>query len=240
MKCKDTYTFFLKIAAICSFLGASTTALLIFLPNPEVTDLASRAMLHQNNLYQFKLWLLFIHPQFNIIASLGIALLLFRKFPARILIGTLFLCIWAYTEMSQQALLIDSLNQIWRPGYLAAEDPVARSNYSTLIEVANGISDSKYFMVIYAFGIGSLLYGTAMINLHGLGKYLGYSLAFIGILSLLSFARYYLNLDFLNPFVDWSYTYIYPYLQPLVRIGIGIWILKNMTTEKFVTQPINN
>ena len=232
MKQKNKFIPFLKVAAICSFFGAITTSLLIFLPNPEAPDYEARALLHQNILYQFKLWILFFHPQVNIIASLGIAYLLFKKYPARIVIGTLFLFTWAYTEMSQQALLIDPLNQIWRPGYLAAEDPVSRSNYSTLIEAINGISDSKYFLVIYSFGLGSLLYGMAMINLSGLGKALGYSLVFIGVLSLLSFGRYYLSLDFLNPIVDWSYTYIYPYIQPLVRIGIGIWILKEINNSK--------
>ena len=104
---------FLKVAAICSFLGALTTALLIFLPNPEAIDFESRTLLYQNKLYLGKLWILFVHPQVNIIASLGIAWLLFKRYPLQIILGTLFLLIWAYTEMSQQALLIDSLNQIW-------------------------------------------------------------------------------------------------------------------------------
>ena len=223
---------FLKFAAICSFVGALTTALLIFLPSPEAIDFESRTLLYQNNLYLSKLWILFIHPQVNIIGSLGIAYLLFKKYPLHIIIGTLFLLIWAFTETSQQALLIDTLNQIWRPGYIAAEDEVSKNVFSTLIKGANGISDSKYFLVIYGFGLGSLLYGFALRRQEKLGKIIGYSLIFIGLLSLSSFGRYYLNLDFLNPIVDWSYTWIYPYLQPLVRIAIGLWIfdqIKNMS-----------
>ena len=96
---------FLKLAAICSFLGALTTALLIFLPNPEVTDFDSRVQLHRNSLYLTKLWILFLHPQVNFIASLGIVYLFFRKYPLQMILGTLFLGVWAYTEMSSTGTL---------------------------------------------------------------------------------------------------------------------------------------
>ena len=121
--------------------------------------------------------------------------------------------------------MIDALNQIWRPGYLQAENEILKSEFSTLIKVAHGLSDSKYFLVIYGFGIGSLLYGVAFIGEDGLGSWIGFALIFIGILSLASFGRYYLEMNFLNGIVNWTYRWIYPLLQPLVRIGIGIWIL---------------
>ena len=220
--------FFLKVTAICSFLGAITTAVLIFLPSPEASDFQSQVLLFKNNLYLSKLWILFLHPQVNLLASFGIAYLLFKKYPLQIIFGTLFLSIWAYTEMSQQSLLIDALNQFWRPGYLEAGDETSKKMYETLIKAANGISDSNYFLVIYGFGLGTLSFGLAFIRESGLGKLLGISLLFIGILSLASFIRYYLGIDSLSPAVNWSYNWIYPYLQPLVRVGLGIWILKEV------------
>ncbi|MTI41313.1 hypothetical protein [Fulvivirga lutimaris] len=233
---------FLKISAICSVLGAITTALLIFLPNPEASDFESRVLLYQNTLYLSKLWILFIHPQVNFIASLGIAFILFKKYPSRIVLGTLFLFIWALSEMSQQALLIDALNQMWRPGYIAAEDDISKNMFTTLMTAAGGISDSKYFLVIYGFGLGSLLYGLALQNIAGYAKWIGYSLIFIGILSLSSFGRYYLGLSFLNGFADFSYTYIYPYLQPLVRVAIGAWIFNEIkkSTEATANDAITS
>ena len=230
----DNYKPFLKLTAICSFLGALTTTLLIFLPNPAATDFESQVLLFDNNLYLSKLWILFIHPQVNILACLGIAYLLYRKYPLQIIIGTLFLLVWAYTEMSQQSLLIDALNQLWRPGYIEAENEVTKNIFTTLIKAANGISDSNYFLVIYGFGLGSLLYGTAFIQQNGLAKYIGIALLFIGLLSLSSFARYYLGMSSLNAFVNWSYEWIYAYLQPIVRIAIGIWILTE-TNKKHST-----
>jgi len=224
----DNYKPFLKVAAICSFLGALTTVLLIFLPNTVATDFESQTLLYENRLYLSKLWILFIHPQVNILAALGIALLLWKKHPLHIIVGTLFLLVWALAEISQQSLLIDSLNQIWRPGYIEAENEVTKNMFKTLINAANGISDSKYFLVIYGFGIGSLLYGMAFVQEKGWEKWIGVALLFIGLLSISSFVRYYLGVSSLNTIVNWSYEWIYPYLQPLVRIAIGIWIFKEI------------
>ncbi|HMB63199.1 MAG TPA: hypothetical protein VKN36_09015 [Eudoraea sp.] len=224
----DRHVLFLKATAICSFLGALTTVLLIFLPNPEAPDFETSALLYNDTLYMSKLWILFFHPQVNLLASFGIAFLLFKKYPLQIIFGTLFLSVWGYTEMSQQSVLIDALNQIWRPGFIGAEEETSRNMFETLIKAANGISDSNYFLVLYGFGLGSLFYAMAFIWENTLGKLLGYSLIFIGILSLSSFARYYLALQSLDQFVNWSYEWIYPYLQPLVRIGMGIWILKEI------------
>ncbi|NRB47660.1 MAG: hypothetical protein HRU41_08290 [Saprospiraceae bacterium] len=217
-------TTFLKIAAICSLLGATTTALLLFLPQPPAADFTAQLLLHKNPLYLSKLWILFLHPQFNLIASLGLGLLLLQHRPWAIAIGTLFLICWAYTEIRQQAYLIDALNQMWRPAYLASTDQEANQMYQTLIQGMRGINDSHYFVIIYAFGLGSLLFGWSMIKVQNWGKWLGWALLLIGILSLASFGRYYLGLHFLNSWVDFSYRWIYPYLQPLVRMGIAIWI----------------
>jgi len=224
MEHSQNYKRFFYATAICSFLGALTTALLLFLPNPEAADFESSALLHTNTLHLTKLWILFIHPQVNFLAALGVAVLLYKKYTLSIIFGTVFLLLWAFTELSQQALLIDSLNQIWRPGYLTAGEEDTKTMFRTLIHAANGISDSKYFLVIYGFGIGSLLYGFALVREQGLGRGIGYALLFIGLLSLASFVRYYLGLSSLNSMVNWCYTWVYPALQPLVRIGLGIWI----------------
>ncbi len=216
---------FLRATAVCSFLGALTTTLLIVVPNPEAPDFETRAALYNNTLYLSKLWVLFIHPQVNLLAAYGIAYLLFKKYPLQIAFGSFFLLVWAYSEMSQQSLLIDTLNQMWRPGYLEANNEVSRNMFTTLINAANGISDSNYFLVIYGFGIGSFFYGLAFVRENGLGMWIGIALLFIGVLSLSSFLRYYLGFNILDGIVDWSYKWIYSYLQPLVRIALGIWIL---------------
>ena len=77
---------FLKATAYCSFLGALTTILLIFLPNPESSNFEAKVALYNNSLYLTKKWILFIHPQVNILAAFGVAYLLFKKHPLQIIL----------------------------------------------------------------------------------------------------------------------------------------------------------
>lgn len=219
---------FVYVAAMCSLLGAITTALLIFLPGPQAADFDAQLALHQHPTYLFKLWVLFLHPQVNLIACLGVAVLLFNKRPASIMLGIVFLSVWAYTEMSQQALIIDALNQYWRPGYLNADTDSARAIFATLIEGSKGIADSQYFLLIYGFGFGSLLFGVALFSQQGLAKWIGVAQIFIGLLSLLSFIRYYMGVSFMGPALDFGYDWIYPYLQPAVRVAIGVWLIQQV------------
>ena len=69
----------IKFAAVCSLIGALTTNLLIFMPNPQVSGEDATALLHTNAMYIIKKWKLFIHPQVNYMACLGIALGLFKE-----------------------------------------------------------------------------------------------------------------------------------------------------------------
>lgn len=218
------HTFFLKTAAICSILGALTTALLIFLPNPVASDAAAKALLSKNSLYLTKKWILFLHPQVNFIASMGLALMLWKKYPTRMILGLFFLMVWAYSEMSQQALIIDGLNNFWRPGYLNAPNADSKQLFQTLIEGAKGFSSSQYFLIIYGFGIGSFLFGLALVMEPGLGRLIGISLLLIGIFSIAAFGMYYLGFGSLSKIINGWYQWVYAYLQPLVRIAIGYWI----------------
>ena len=99
-----------------------------------------------------------------------------------------------------------------------------RESFRTMFEVASGFSDSYYFLLLYGFGMGTLLFGLAFIRLTGLGFWLGVAMIYIGMLSLTAFTGYYLGLP-VTTFTGWNYQWIYPVLQPAVRIGIGVWIL---------------
>jgi hypothetical protein len=74
-----------------------------------------------------------------------------------------------------------------------------------------------------------LFYGSALVKEQKPGNWIGLAFLFIGILSLSSFLRYYLNVDFISPLVDWTYKWVYPVLQPLVRVVIGVWILTSLS-----------
>ncbi|XOV77662.1 MAG: hypothetical protein ACFHVJ_11950 [Aestuariibacter sp.] len=215
---------FLGLAALCSILGALTTIILIFLHSKATADFDSEMRLHENLPYILKSWTLFFHSQLNFIAFLGISCLFVRKYPFHICIAGIFFFIWTYTEMSQQAFLIDALNQFWRPAYMSALDSNSKSTFYTLIEGAKGISDSYYFIVIYSFGMGALVSGMALYKERGLAKAIGAASIFIGCLSLSVFLGHYLSLNQLSIVVSWGYEYIYPILQPATRIAIA-WYL---------------
>jgi len=133
--------------------------------------------------------------------------------------------------MAQQALVIDALNKIWRTEYLSA-DHNEKETYHILFKVAGGLSDSYYFLLLYGFGLGTLLFALAFIQTSGLGRWIGYVLVFIGVLSLLAFSTYYLSLTGLADLVGWTYKWIYPWLQPAVRIAIGVWLFQQIIQQK--------
>jgi len=217
---------YLKTAAVCSLLGAITTALLIFLPATPASTFDDQVLLSGNPIYMSKLWVLFLHPQLNVIAVSGIAVLLFRKAQGLVIIGTFFFLIWAVTEAAQQAFMIDAVNQIWRAGYSVAEDERMRQAFYNNLIGSIGLRDSMYFLLLYAFGMGSLFYGFACLRGETLGKWIGGSFLFFGLLSLVSFVRYYAGGEAFSGIVDWSYAWIYAWLQPLARAATGYWLWK--------------
>src|SRR5262245_38616921 len=117
----------LKVAAVCSIIGAATTLILVLIDVPEAATFDDKIKLHENPKYMGKLWIFFFHPQLNLMAALGILTLLFRKKPALVVPGFLFIAIWAVTEAAQYAFTIDAINQYWRAGYLKATDETMRS-----------------------------------------------------------------------------------------------------------------
>ena len=183
-------------------------------------------------LYLYKRWILFFHPQFAFLASLGAASILFRKAPALTVFSVFFLAVWAVTEMTQQAYIIDALNQYWRPGYLNSVDVEQKEAFRTMIVGFDGISDSQYFLLLYGFGVGSCLLGLAFFEKKYLEWGISVSMVFIGVLSLGSFLRYYAGLEGLSPLINWIYANIYGVLQTGVRIALGVWLWLNGKTQR--------
>lgn len=179
--------------------------------------------LHQNGLYLYKKWVLFFHPQLAFIAAMTAAMILFKKSPAFTSIGLFYIAVWAVTEMTQQAYLIDALNQIWRPAYLAA-DGVDKEAWRITIQGFSGVSDSQYFLLIFGFGMGSLLFGFAFPKQHRTSLLIGIVTSLIGFMSLISFASYYAGAAFATPVVAFWYGWLYGPLQISVRLLLGWWL----------------
>lgn len=217
---------FLKVAAVCSVLGAITTALLIFLPIAQATSFESQVILYSDSLYTGRLWVFFFHPQFNLLATLGLGVLLYKKTPGLVISGVLFMMIWAVTEAAQQAFIIDAVNQIWRTTYADTEDETLKQVLKTNLIGSYGFQDSMYFLLLYCFGVGSILMGLALCKSDKWGRWIGFTFLFFGVLSLASFVRYYAGVSMLSEMIDACYAWIYTWLQPLARLCVGIWLWK--------------
>lgn len=214
------------VGAILSCLSAITTATLMYGPNAAAPDGFDAAQaLHANILHTYKKWVLFFHPQFAFLAACAAAVVLVRRAPAFTLVALFYLGVWAVTEMTQQAFLIDTLNQMWRPAYLAA-DAADRDQWRTLITGLQGISDGQYFVLIFGFGLGTLLMGGAFLKGPMPDKILGTSMAAIGIMSLTAFAFYYAGLSSAGSLVSGWYGWIYGPLQIGVRLGLAVWLVQ--------------
>src|SRR5262249_5063033 len=74
----NRYAAFLKAAAVCSMIGGITTLVLAMMPAPQASGFEQQAALYTNKIYLARLWIFFFHPQLNIIAALGIGVLLLK------------------------------------------------------------------------------------------------------------------------------------------------------------------
>ena len=220
-----SYKHVFLVAAVASAASAITTAVLIYGPNAQAgPDLMAQAQLHTDGLYLYKRWVLFFHPQLAFVAALGLAFALFRKRPALVSIGMFYLFTWAVTEMTQQAFVIDALNQYWRPALLDATSDAERATYETLLTGFNAISDSQYFLLLFGFGAGSILFGIALWSTDPLGKAIAAALLAIGLLSILAFLGYYAGASAVTPVTSWVYGNLYGPVQIAARIAIGLWL----------------
>lgn len=215
---------FLRAAAVCSLLSAFTTLVLILLPTPSANGFESQLDLHANNQYLFRTWIYWLHPQLTLVAVIGTCLVKMRRMPGIATTTLVFFLIWAQAEAMQQSLAIDALNQFWRPTYLATDSEITRRALESMLVGFDGLYDSYYFLLLHAFGVGSSLMALVLFSDRILDRVLAFCFLFFGVLSLLSFCSYYLHATSLSGITQLAYAWIYPWLQPLARAGLAIFL----------------
>ncbi len=203
---------------------------LMWIDVPSASSIQEQALLHQHPEYLFRTWVYFLHPLLVLVAVIGLFTTQYRKHLGWSMMFLLFFFIWAHTEAMQQALTLDALNQYWRPAYLSTADLTTKQAMEFLMLGFPGIYDSHYFLLLFAFGIGSTAMGGVMLHGSGLHRLLGYAFVFFGVLSLVSFINYYLWPNPSGALVQFSYAWIYPWLQPLARIGLGVLLWRHKPT----------
>ena len=215
---------FFLAAALCAFLSAVTTCILIFVEVPRNPDILEQAALANNATYLFRTWTYFFHPLFAIVSIIGLFLAYQNRNPGLAMTALIFFILWAFTEALQQALALDALNQYWRPMLLNASDEETRTTALYLLKGFDGLYDSFYFLLLFAFAIGSTLMGLLLLKGSLLERVIAITMIYFGLLSLISFFGYYAPWPAVSGFVNWSYQWIYPTLQPVARVLIA-WLL---------------
>jgi hypothetical protein len=211
----------LRVAAVCAALTAFTTFLLWLLPRfvAPTPDFAARVALHENGWYMARLWVNFAHNWLALFGYIGVAAILARRAPGHAAGGLAMFAIWATTELIGIAIIIFGVNRTWRAAYAAAGE-AERASLRTLLTGWDAVWDGMFFVLLVAFLLGSLLYGLAALQGHGLERLVGWLLLGGAALTLLIMAGEYAGVGWANQISDATY----PVLQPASRLLMGVWI----------------
>jgi hypothetical protein len=211
---------FYRATAVCSFISAATTLLLIFLPKfyGPVTSLELRIEVVEHPLYQLRAWAYLLHPFMVMTAALGVAAALRRTASGTVVPGLLGFLLWGFTEAAQQTLTLTAFHR-WAAAYRTA-DTAARETLRTQIAVYNALWDSMFLLLLLGFLAGNVLYGLATLHGRGLTR----------TISCLYFAAAFLTLTIISAELrgstlpDIVSAWLYPLLQPAARLLIGVWL----------------
>ena len=211
---------FLRVAAVCSVLSALTTLMLIFLPEffASTQGFEARMARVHETAYRLRAWAYLLHPFITLTAALGIAFAIRHRAPVLALFGALGFTWWAFTEASQQTLTLFAFDR-WRVAYAAA-DEATRAAIRINAMMYDGIWDGMYMLLLIAFAIGNACYCAALLNRPGLPRVVGGFMLAACVLTILLFINE-LGIALLpEPVLEW----MYPSIQPLGRILIGVWL----------------
>lgn len=211
---------FYRTAAVCSWLSAVTTLLLIFLPEfyAPADTFEGRMARVQDPAYVLRSWVYLLHPFLVVTAALGVALRLRQVAAAWVLPGLLGFLLWGGTEAAQQALTVAAFDT-WRMAYLAG-DPAVRATMELRTALYDDLWDAMYVLLLIGFTLGNLLYARATLKIPG----------FTRVLSVFYMLAAVLTLSFLVPefggpgLPETLGFWLYPSIQPLGRALIGLWL----------------
>jgi hypothetical protein len=212
---------FYRAVAVCSILSAVTTLMLIFLPEfyQPIEGFEGRMRRVHDPAYIWRSWAYLVHPFITFAAALGIALRIRSLRSAAAIVGIAGFALWACAEAAQQTLTWFTLDK-WRVAYFTA-DAATQAIIRTNVVMYDGLWDALYFLLLIAFSIGNFSLGLALVRTgRGVTRIVGcFLLAAVAI-----------TLPFITGELQWGTlpeplgSWIYPAVQPLGRVLIGLWL----------------
>jgi hypothetical protein len=220
---------FLKIASVSASLTAVTTFLLWGLPHlyNSPSNFEEGVLLSENSYYLTKQWVNFIHIPLALTGYFGLTIILFQRQPILSTFGMIWFTIWGTIEMIGVSIILFSVNFNWRSTYKVASEgnkTVLKNNIETFFS----IWDSMFFVLLVAFLLGTIFFAWASWKSKGLEKILSWLLWLAVPLTILIIISGYAGQGWAGQVTK----YIYPFLQPLSRLVLGLFIWKSIGQKK--------
>lgn len=218
---------FFRVAAVCSWLSAVTTLLLIFLPDwfaPGDSFQARMARVH-DPAYVLRSYVYLLHPFLVMTAALAVAIRVRHVAAAWVVPGLLAYLLWGMTEAAQQTLTLFAFDP-WREAWLAG-DAAVRANMELRTALYDGLWNAMYVLLILGFFIGNALYSAALVRFSGLSRVLGVFYGLAALLTGFMLLREF-GLPSVPPLLE---AWMYPAVQPLGRTLIGVWLWRYAAPE---------
>lgn len=211
---------FLRVAAVCAFVSAATTLLLIFLPElfAPAPDFEARMARVNEGPYTLRAWVYLVHPFVVFTAALAVALVLGRRTPVLAAAGILGFMLWAFNEAGQQTLTLFAFDR-WRLAWAGADEAM-RTAIRINAQMYDGIWDGMYMLLLVGFAIGNACLGSAMIGEQGLTRVVGGFMLAACALTVALFLGQIGIFILPDAFLGWAY----PAIQPLGRALTGVWL----------------
>lgn len=219
---------FYRTAAVLSVLSALTTLLLIVLPHwyAPAHDLAARMARVQDPAYTLRAWTYLVHPFLATAAALAVAVRLRRAAAAWVVPGCIAFVLWGATEVAQQSLTLFAYDP-WRVAWLAGDVGV-RAAMPERDALYSAVWNALWTFLLLPFLVGNALYAAAFVRQQGMSIAVGAFYAAAAVLTALLLLGEFGLPTLPAPVL----AVLYPALQPIARLLIGVWLWRNANEEQ--------
>ncbi|MCB0487645.1 MAG: hypothetical protein KDC99_04165 [Cyclobacteriaceae bacterium] len=212
-----SHSIFLRFAA-WSLIVTALTTLVAHLINFSAPDFDSQILLAHNWRYILRNDIIILHCVLVIVSMLGLALIGSNR--GWLMLGLLCFLVFGFAEIGRMTLANVIVNGL-REQYQISTDQSTQQDIRFVLENVWPLVGTYLFRIfILAFSLGCIFYGVAFWSQGWAGK------IFIvwGVVNLFAFANEFLGFSWLSIFIEY-FSIIF---QPLTRLWIGVWFLKEI------------
>lgn len=223
----------LRIGGYAALLSAVTTFLLWLLPCLVVRDSNDvvGASLATDTVYLARWVVNLIHMPLAMASYTAFAYLIWLRGKTEVIFGWICFLIWSIVELIGVSMILFAVNLQWRKAYAAA-DAVTRVTLESKIGLVLEVWDALFFLLLCAFLLGSMVYASAADSNTWLERAMKFTF-WLGVpLTLLIILSGYFGYSG----GDAITATIYPLLQPLNRVLLGVWLLTQATELRRAVQ----